>query len=200
MWKCCTGPQFQDTNRKLQGFMRTTHLWVWLNIFSRSWGHNQDGILLFARRGFHSSFFLLGWWMKSFFPSSLIIKKLKAQPFLKRSKSLNEVKQQTFSTFSYVAVFLIVLPRIWTPSSSRPHLLCRPMPVRQEVGPHLAANSFSTDVYRLVPNHKIPKHLKRITWQTRVSVLLFPPFSPFCFCFRLFARYLCFYPLLHLLL
>lgn len=40
--------------------------------------------------------------------------------------------------FSYMAVFLIVVPWIWTSSrhAGRTQVLCSPMPVRQEVGTH----------------------------------------------------------------
>lgn len=62
---------------------RTAYLRAQLNIFSRSWGHNQDGNQFFSQRAFHSNI-LQGGWMKSFFPSSLIVKKRskKCSPFL----------------------------------------------------------------------------------------------------------------------
>lgn len=151
--------------------------------FRASWGPHICGLSLISFPGlqatikmaFYSSHNgvsiqkrLQSCWMKSFFPSSLIIKKsIKRSPFWTGQKVKMRVKAtltwwHNLQSFSCIAIFLIVLPWIWT-CSSRPHLLCRPMPVRQEVGPHLGANSFSTDVYRLVRNHKITEHLKRIS-------------------------------------
>lgn len=53
------------------------------------------------------------------------------------------------------------------------------MLIKQEVVPHLSDNSFSTDVYQLVKNHKITK--QHITQQTHVRLFFLSQVISFCF-------------------
>lgn len=134
--------------------MRTTYLWVWHNIYSRSWGHNQDGSLVFAQPGFpfKSSAGLV---KEAFFQTVKLSQRKKHSPLrhgqnvkMRLScKFFDDIMCNLFSLQSCPESELVLVGLT----------SCAGICLGQEVGPHLGANWFSTDVYRPVQNHKITK-------------------------------------------